>query len=230
MKERKLQNLFSMMFFVTMLLLIPIIGYADIVSWDTQQYTAYASNGSSNQTSYGVPSLAHVGSKFSQPYREATAEITDTSMYAFAYLWAADGNVAARSDFSGTYTAQADTPLFQFTYSLLFNNYNFTQHTYPSADNSAWLTVYDVTDNATLYSNNALSLTSNPSVISVATMANHSISVNFGVESDYYSEGSGGEALTLSYGTAVAPEPISSILFVTGGTFLAGRRLLRRKA
>jgi hypothetical protein len=32
---------------------------------------------------------------------------------------------------------------------------------------------------------------------------------------------------TLNYTAAVVPEPISSILFVTGGAMLGGRRLLK---
>jgi len=99
------------------------------------------------------------------------------------------------------------------------------------SEHYAWLTVTDITTSNVLYNNPALTLDGNTYSLGISTIAGHEIGVDFGAKvlasRDMYDQN---EIVRLNYGTAVAPEPVSSILFITGGTLLAGRRLLRRKA
>lgn len=47
------------------MLTLPVIAGANEVSWTSEQYTAYAWNGMSSQTNYGVSAVAHVGGPIS---------------------------------------------------------------------------------------------------------------------------------------------------------------------
>ncbi|GBD95441.1 MAG TPA: hypothetical protein ENG83_09130 [Nitrospirae bacterium] len=202
-------------------LFLPVIAGADTVPWLSEQYTAIARGESSTDTQYGPPLPVSASEAYNSSgyINEITSTITSSDMNINGYLdyWS---EVGASAEFSGTYTATSTNPLFIFTYSL----------TSVSSDAavSYWLYVNDLTDGTSLY-NSGLSLSNDPISIIVSTTPGNEISVDFGVSADVASHiGAASFDTTLAYSTAVAPEPISSILFIAGGTLLAGRRYFKR--
>lgn len=172
----------------------------------------------------------------------------------------AGGQVFSRhqtESFSGTFTAIPEYSPLTFDYS-----YNLSTNVTPCYDdgyiqNRAWLTVIDLTDNKTLYNdyflnsymyadeNGFYDTTHGADSISVSTIENHQIYIDFGVETSVtFPHFSHGTNLALTYTITpgitivpstytpppVVPEPISYILFITGGALLAGKRYLRWKA
>jgi hypothetical protein len=66
--------------------------------------------------------------------------------------------------------------------------------------------------------------------VEVPTIAGNEIAVDFGAKASASTEWDAqSENVRLNFSMAVTPEPVSSILFVTGGILLAGRGYLRRK-
>jgi hypothetical protein len=67
--------------------------------------------------------------------------------------------------------------------------------------------------------------------ILVPTAAGHDIEVQFGAKAaaSAYFAGDQRESVTLNYSVAVVPEPLSTILFITGGAVFAGRRYLKQE-
>jgi hypothetical protein len=76
-----------------------------------------------------------------------------------------------------------------------------------------------------------ISLSDGSNNISIAVPDGDNIEVFFGVQAisdpPPYKVGATRNA-ALTFSAAVVPEPISSILFITGGTLLAGRRYIKR--
>lgn len=134
--------------------------------------------------------------------------VTDSSIYL-----SIDGRDAeAEASYSGRYIA--DDHYFNFQY---------------TNDLGGWTRFSVKQDQIYLYDDY---LNSGSNTISVPTSIGSDILVNI------YSFRFGGFGISpssLNYNmstsaSAVAPEPISSILFITGGSLLAGRRYLRKKA
>ncbi len=231
MKRNNSKAITSAGIIIIILLLVPVTAFANAVPWTSETYTAFAcaSNdhlpgppnpdascyGSYETYSYGPPLPISAIISFTEETAHPTrgsANITSSDMSVYAHSHHSDQLAASSAEFSGTFIA-IDAP-FLFTYELALNANEL---------NDAWLTVTDQTSGSIL-ADYTLQVTSNPTLISVGTPDNHVISVDFGVETAGFLGSS-----TLNYATAIAPEPISSILFVTGGTLLVGRRFLKKK-
>lgn len=215
----------------------PLAATADPVSWDAQNYRAYAYSSVSefvgpgeyiiydedSQEIFGPPLAISASASASWPLINPQVGASAASTVSTADMQVSTGANAccdlvgysnAIASFVGSYTAA--TPYFQFTYSYTGN--------IDEAFDNAWFWVNDLTMGTNLYSLGLGAFSSN--TISVSTPLGHIIEVSYGQEMD---STYGGRTNTLSYSTAVVPEPISSILFVTGGTLFAGRRIKRRK-
>jgi hypothetical protein len=74
-----------------------------------------------------------------------------------AYSFDTDYYVWGMAEFSGTYIASADNPIFQFSYDGFYTSEN------PGyvSEHYAWLTVTDLSTNTVLYDNSSLTLDSN---------------------------------------------------------------------
>jgi len=229
MKKVRSKTLFAMIA-VLAILYVPIIASAEAVPWFYESYETLASiyevNGEGDTIfeiydgDSGPPLPAYTNLIYnseSGSYGEASSWISDSSMYARVeadettpgYSLYAD----ASAEFRGRYTATAD--FFQFSYSS------------NAVDPLLYLYVFDETA-PTLLHNNYLS---GSGVITIPTTQWHDYYVISWLSLD--APNSPAYDISVDYNMAVtsaAPEPISSILFVTGGTLLAGRRFLRRKA
>jgi hypothetical protein len=229
--KKKIKALFSLSAAMVFLLLLPVMANAESVPWTTEVYTAGVSSmGVNRDIQYGPPLPISASFSYSPTggiENTGSSTISSTYMDVDAFSFNADYRVSAEAKLLGTYIAPAADPFFQFTYD---GYYTSVDPGYIS-EHYAWLTITDLSTSTVLYDNSSLTLDNNTYTIEVPTIAGNEIEVNFGAKvyasRFIYSQT---ENVRLNYSTAVAPEPISSILFVTGGTLLAGRRFLRRKA
>jgi len=210
---------------ITFLLTLPMLAGAAAVPWSSQSYSVWAraytagdfdsSSGASSVSALVDSYCCDGGWEYGYSHaNDLLLEVAASTQGVYAYS-------QAYAEFKGTYTASDST--FLYSYDLTRN--------YSGAVVGNWgsILIQDKTASSTLYSWSGL--LSDSDEISIPTTVGNEIYVNLSMEATATSGSLGFpevNSATLSYTTAIAPEPISSILFITGGTLLAGRRLLKR--
>lgn len=205
----------------TVMLLLPAIASAiEAPVWTTESYRAYAYtayiDGSDAQSNEAFGPPLPVSASQSMGITSANSYIDSTYMTVFATSGSTSEKSNAIAEFTGSYTA-AD-PYFIFSYSF--------RDILDWSTASGWITITD-TDSSTVLYDYAFT-DRDTGTISVDTPYGHNIEVNFGT-SAYAHPFDSIEDGRLDYAMAVAPEPMSMILFTTGGLMLAGRRILKKQ-
>ena len=215
----------------------PAITDASNITWTSEEYKAYAGavdfNGPlptliDQETNYGPP--FPVSASGSTTFNSGSAVVTESSLYAYAYgpyveVWSDTGvpidikQAWGEASFNGSFTPTM--PLLQFSYELSRNNL------YEESGIMSVL-VYDRTEGVQLYSS---PLSAGIGDISIPVTIGNDTWLHMNMFAytttpnlDDYSE------MTLNYdvNSVVAPEPISSTLFVVGAATLGFRRFRKR--
>ncbi|MBI4850121.1 MAG: hypothetical protein HY808_16360 [Nitrospirae bacterium] len=204
---------------IVSLFVCPLVAAAESVTWSSTYYevaaqTAYIDENGDKQpiwyTRTGPPLPIEVSAAIPiDPSINASASIPDASTL-FSGITISDEWLRATAIFSGSFIV---------TQPFFLLDYNYTES---SISNSAVITIKDTTSGLTLY-DRTINLSEN-GTLNINTSLGDTISVYLSTSQTQH-----GGSSSLTYSTsAVAPEPISSILFVIGGATLAGRRLLKR--
>lgn len=224
----RFKNLLLTTVVVVSVFMLSSMAFAEAISWTTQQYRAYADVAYPSEESYAIDE------KFGPPLPlsaqaeiwsiRAFSNVSDSTISAgFIDLVTAGLDYArATGSFSGTYNAVF--PYFQFYYDYTLSQY--ISLSLNVTDSTTGASLYDWSISGAIYPN----VLQDTDTIYVATPVGHDISTALSVNAIKGITPPATFSGNVSYGmAAVVPEPISSILFVTGGALLAGRRFLRRK-
>lgn len=213
--------------FVFILVFLPLASLAaSEPDWNNRYYEVHVYTEGDEDSATGTPPLGVTLEGYSRAISRITSEDSVDSIYVGAWTTEDELSVIgiAMALYSGDFTAEVDT--FDFWYSFSYDNGGSTLYGH--------LRVRDVDTATTLYEDWLFFDKSYDSEVSsfwdhieVPVTIGNNIEVVLSAGADAFSPEEG--SLTLSYSTAVIPEPISSILFVTGGAVLAGRRYWKRK-
>jgi hypothetical protein len=237
MKVSKLFHLSLVFLMITAGVIVSVKAEAAPVNWNSEYYEAYASSlvGSTfdEDTQIGPP-LPLLAESYARGYVNCcsaflgvSSSLSATSM-AISYNGIHGANHASGyTEFSGNYTADNSFFVFSYDYGSIFD-------TFSVVTSSLFIDVTDLSTSTSLFTETITAPYTESGAYYIETPIGNNIGVNFRLELDASDIWTGGHDYGSSVGysmttSAVAPEPISSILFIAGGAMLFGRRYLRRK-